>query len=197
MSVLLNRKICDNSPECSGIEVCPTGAIFWNSEEGMICLDNDLCISCGQCVDACPVGTFAVANNEDEYKEFESQFAADTRTAEELFVERYGAMPIDEDAVIDEKDLEFEIQNSVSKIILVEKFKDESIQCLLHSIPVEEILRGVDARYIKCFVDNNDGEEYPQLLIYVDGEKKGCITGYYVDDRTDELLDEINAILNK
>lgn len=29
MPVLINFKICDNAKDCSGIAVCPTGALSW------------------------------------------------------------------------------------------------------------------------------------------------------------------------
>ncbi len=43
---------CENAP-C--IEVCPTGATYMN-EDGIVLVDQDLCIGCGYCVDACPYG---------------------------------------------------------------------------------------------------------------------------------------------
>ena len=45
MAVLLNYKICDNAAECGGIEICPTGALFWNEANEKIEIDNNLCIS--------------------------------------------------------------------------------------------------------------------------------------------------------
>lgn len=38
---------------------CPTGATFMN-ENGVIVVDADLCIGCGNCVDACPYGARSV-----------------------------------------------------------------------------------------------------------------------------------------
>ena len=38
---------------------CPTGATFVN-ENGVIVVDSDLCIGCGNCVDACPYGARSV-----------------------------------------------------------------------------------------------------------------------------------------
>ena len=43
---------CDDPP-C--IEVCPSGATYKN-EDGIVLVDQDLCIGCGYCVDACPYG---------------------------------------------------------------------------------------------------------------------------------------------
>ncbi len=67
MAVLINFKICDNAKECGGIAVCPTGALSWNEEKGIIQIDNDKCISCGLCEKECPIGAIMVAKNEKEY----------------------------------------------------------------------------------------------------------------------------------
>ena len=38
MKALINFKICDNAKECSGISVCPTGAMSFDEEK---------CTNCG------------------------------------------------------------------------------------------------------------------------------------------------------
>jgi NAD-dependent dihydropyrimidine dehydrogenase PreA subunit len=63
MSVLINFKICDNSCECGGIKICPNGALFWDTKNNKIGIDNEKCISCGICVKECPIGAIKVANN--------------------------------------------------------------------------------------------------------------------------------------
>jgi len=47
---------CDK--EC--IEVCPEEAI--TEEGGVVKIDQDLCIECGACVDACPFGAIKIYN---------------------------------------------------------------------------------------------------------------------------------------
>ncbi len=42
---------CDNPP-CT--EVCVSGATYKNPENGLVLVDQDACIGCGFCVDACP-----------------------------------------------------------------------------------------------------------------------------------------------
>lgn len=48
---------CEN-PAC--VEVCPTGACYVNEEDGCILIDQELCIGCKSCYQACPyrVNTF-------------------------------------------------------------------------------------------------------------------------------------------
>ena len=195
MAVLLNRKICDNASECSGIEVCPTGAIFWNPEENMISINNELCVSCRECVSACPVGAFAVADNESEYNDIMSEFEADTRSSDVLFVERYGAMPIDEEAVVDEDNLHSKLDEIISGIVLVEKFKDNSIECLLHSIPIETLTKKFNANFIKCYVEDDKVGTYPQLLIFINGKHIGTVEGYYEDKSENALVNKIETII--
>lgn len=43
---------CANAP-C--VEVCPTGATF-KREDGIVVVDDQACIGCGTCVEACPYG---------------------------------------------------------------------------------------------------------------------------------------------
>lgn len=42
---------CEN-PTC--VEVCPTGACYVNEEDGSILIDQELCIGCKSCYQACP-----------------------------------------------------------------------------------------------------------------------------------------------
>lgn len=42
---------CEN-PTC--VEVCPTGACYKRSEDGIIVIDQNLCIGCKSCANACP-----------------------------------------------------------------------------------------------------------------------------------------------
>ncbi|PWW00440.1 Fe-S-cluster-containing dehydrogenase component [Hoeflea marina] len=44
---------CDDAP-C--VTVCPTGASYKRSEDGIVLVDEDMCIGCGLCAWACPYG---------------------------------------------------------------------------------------------------------------------------------------------
>lgn len=54
MAILINRKICDNTPDCGAIAACPTRALFWSREKETIEIDNSLCINCYTCKTSVP-----------------------------------------------------------------------------------------------------------------------------------------------
>lgn len=195
--VIINEKICDNAKECSGIMVCPTGAIFWNETEEKIDVDNELCVSCGKCLkEGCPVGAICVVDNEEEYNNEKAKILADERTVEDLFVERYGASVIEEDLLIEQANIEKVLKTG--KYTFIEQFTDDSIQCLLHSIPISEVREEVhlDFDYYKCDVGvSTDFSLYPTLVIYYDKKFIGKVEGYYEDKRKKEFIDEILKII--
>ena len=43
-----------NKPTC--VEACPTGATYKSAADGVVQINRDLCIGCGQCIKACPYG---------------------------------------------------------------------------------------------------------------------------------------------
>lgn len=197
--VIINEKMCDNAKECSGIMVCPTGAIFWNEAEGKIDVDNELCVSCGKCVneEGCPVGAIRVVDNKEDYDNEKARIMADERTVEDLFVERYGASVIEEDLLIEPSNIERVLRDG--KYTFIEQFNDDSIQCLLHSIPISEIREGLDIEfdYYKCDVGLSEVSSlYPVLVIFYDKKYLGKVEGYYEDKKKKELIDEIVKITN-
>lgn len=47
------RRSCMHCTDAGCMEVCPVGAIF-RTEEGFVNIDNEWCIGCGNCTQACP-----------------------------------------------------------------------------------------------------------------------------------------------
>ena len=141
MPVIINFKICDNAKECGGIETCPTGALSWDEKNKTIKIDNSKCTSCGLCENACPVEAIKVAKTEKGYQEIKKEVEKDERKISDLFVDRYGAQPIDPHTLIFNNNFEASVFKT-QKPTLVEFFNDDSVHCLRDSIPIKKLLKG-------------------------------------------------------
>ena len=199
MAVLRNYKICDNAKECGGVAVCPTGAISWDEENETIVIDNDKCICCGACERECPIGALTVVYTDEEYKKIEEEIENDPRTTKDLFVDRYGAAPLSEFFMITDEELDNKLGEGIT---LVEVYEDDSIQCLLKSIPIKELTKDMpkDTKYykVKCtdsITKKYALKEYPSLLLFQDGKLIGKVEGYYSIDEKENFINKINEIL--
>lgn len=202
MAVLVNFKICDNAKECGGVAVCPTGALSYDDEKQTIVIDNDKCISCGLCEKECPIGAIMVARTDEEYKQIKEEINNDPRTTKDLFVDRYGAAPLSEFFMIDPSDLDDKANNDC--ITLIECYNDDSIQCLLKSIPIKELTKDLpkDTLFYKVeadekVIDKYELNELPSLLIFGKSNLLGKIEGYYTSDDKDNLKEKLNDIAKK
>lgn len=200
MPVIVNFKICDNAKECGGVAVCPTGAYTYDEEKETIVIDNDKCISCGLCEKECPVGAIMVAKTKEEYEKIKEEVDNDPRTIKDLFVDRYGAAPLSEFFMIEEKDIKEKITNE--GITLIECYNDDSIQCLIKSIPIKELAANLqkDTLFFKADISEETMKEYsikelPSLLVFKNNKLLGHIDGYYENDSKEELLSKLNEII--
>lgn len=196
MAVQINWKICDNDKACGGIAECPTGALYWNEAESTIGINNDLCISCSKCVtNGCPVGAIVVTDTLAAYEQAKADLENDPRDKAQLFVDRFGAAPISDDVLINKEDIEGKVQFGIT---LIERFTDSSIQCLIHSIKVDDVRYklGRTFNYYKCEDEEADETtEYPILDVYIAGQLKGSISGYYSEDEFDEFFTRLQSII--
>ncbi len=201
MPVLINFKICDNSEDCSGINVCHVNAFYWDAKNKIIAVDNSKCILCGKCEKSCPVGAIRVAKNEEEYNKIKNEIDNDTRKISDLFVDRYGAQPIHPAFLIPHDKFHIQILKS-TKLAAVELFNKSSIMCLLNSIPIRNLFENIDVKYRKIEV-NSDSllERYavkklPALLFFSNGNIIGKIEGYFDNKKEKEMLRKINDIIS-
>lgn len=202
MAVLINFKICDNDKACGGVAVCPTGAIYYDEEKETLAIDNEKCISCGMCEKECPIGAIKVAKDEKEYEILKKQIEEDPRGTKDLFVDRYGATPLSEFFMLDSEDVANKVNSK--NIVLIEFYNDDSIQCLLKSIPIKELLKDFpdSTQFYKVEITEALTNEYqikelPALVAFENGRMIGKIEGYVDEDNKEKLMNEIQALKNK
>jgi len=181
--------------------VCPTGALTWDQKKKRIKVDNEKCISCGLCEKSCMVEAIFVAKDEKEYKKIEKEIKSDRRKVTDLFVDRYGAQPVGLAFLITEEKFELEVLGS-DKLVAVEMFEDDSIMCLLKSIPVKELLKDYSVKYRKMETDKKLAKKFgikkfPTLAFFQKGKMIGKVEGYYDKKKKEELVKKIKAIIKK
>ncbi len=200
MAVLINFKICDNAEDCYGIVNCPTKALTWDDKNNTIVIDNSKCIGCGKCVQACMIHAIYLAKNDQEYAKIKKEIEDDPRKVSDLFIDRYGAQPINEAFVTLEEDFDKEITSYVRSAV-VELFDNDSIECMLKSIPVKDLFKGTDIRYrkteikSKTLLNKYNVNKLPALLFFNDGKFLGKIEGYYEKSEMKTLKEKINKII--
>lgn len=204
MPVLINFKICDNSKDCNGPKVCPTGAFYWDEKRKMIDVDNLKCINCGKCEESCSVGAVRVAKNETEYKKIKKEIDKDSRKISDLFVDRYGAAPIVPAFQIHLSEFKIVVIEA-TKPAVVELFNQESIQCLLHSTPIKDLIKDLNVIFRKIEIGAKDSsflkkykiKKLPCLLFFNKGKLMGKIEGSYKIGKNKELKEKISKIFFK
>ncbi|MDR2685806.1 MAG: 4Fe-4S binding protein [Rickettsiales bacterium] len=199
--VLINKKICDNSPLCGGIEACKTGALYWDDATATILYDEDKCIGCGACAKMCAVQAIRFARTDADAAEIGREFDDDTRRAEDLFVDRYAG-----DAVLTQLTASADALSAaraISGLCVMEINSDDKIRCLINCIPMREIFDGRDFAHIKVM---NPGDELlaelgivelPALVIFNEGEVIGKVEGYFEDNDAEKglLISKVKKIL--
>lgn len=200
MPVLVNFKICDNAKECGGLAVCPTGALTYDEKEKTLLIDNNKCISCGKCEKECPIGAISVAKTKEVYEKIKNEIDNDTRNIKDLFVDRYGATPLSNFFLITPKELEE--KTKTQNIVLVECYTDDSIECLLKSIPIKELTKNLPDSTLFYKLESDDTlikkyhiDGFPTLLLFRNGKLLNKISGYYTIDEKDKLIQQIEKIL--
>jgi len=143
MSVLINKKRCDNADVCSCISECPTHAFYWDRKNETVAVDNDLCINCRACMIACEAGAVKVARTDEEYNKIKKEYDEDAMTINELFKDRFGAGIINEKYDLSLENLD-KLINDSDKYLLIEFYNLDESKCLINSILISDIIKKID-----------------------------------------------------
>jgi NAD-dependent dihydropyrimidine dehydrogenase PreA subunit len=198
MTAIINFKICDNSPQCDGLAICPVKAITWNKNKKTLEIDESKCTNCGACAKSCSVGAIKVATGA-ELELIKEEYKNDKRSITALFVERYGSSSINPSSLISSAYLEKVIDSNSN--LIIELFSNDSAKCLVKSIPTRNLF-GNKSPYFKI-----DTDQYPELIKKYEVKEIPCllffknkklikkIEGYYGLDRLQELKSIVSSLI--
>jgi len=199
MTILINFKICDNSPDCNWISSCPKKAFYFDEARDTIAVDEKLCTNCGICMKSCLVGAIKCARTKEEENIMRKEIDDDPRKWNDLFVDRYWATPISDVFTIKPEEFDRSILEP-KRLVVLEVYDDDSIECLIKSIPVKELFPQ-DIIYRKMLVeDDNFFTKYwvitlPSLLFFNSWELIGKISWFYWVNKKDVLINKIEDIV--
>jgi len=104
--------------------------------------------------------------------------------------------------VLVDKELVIEEKIKGNQVTLIECYQEESIACLLKSIPIKEITAHLPSDTLFYKVEMHQEalakyaiEEFPTLLIFKAGKLVGKIGGYYTVDDKENFISKLNDIL--
>ena len=146
------------------------------------------------------MGAILCSRSAKEYMNNQELIANDKRTIKDLFVDRYGAVPLSEFFMINEADLE---QRLTTDLTLIELYDNDTLSCLLKSIPIKEITDQLigDIKYYNfepspAFQKQYAIKELPTLLIYKNKKLLGKVEGYFTIEQQTEFIAQIKAIID-
>jgi ferredoxin len=198
MPSIINFKICDNSSDCSGLEVCPTKALAWNETKKTLEIDESKCTSCGLCVKACPVGAISAAIGK-EFEKIKKEIKQDSRRTSDLFIERYGASSMDPTALVSTAYLQSQIDKKLT--LVAEIFDNNLAMCLVKSIPIKDIFKNkilyykININFAPNLIKDYKIKTLPCLLFFKNGQLIGKVEGYYGLDKKKELISTVSSLI--
>ncbi|MDD3647683.1 MAG: thioredoxin domain-containing protein [Candidatus Dojkabacteria bacterium] len=163
MPIIINHNLCDEAPECGGIEVCPNGAFNFDKKKKRICIDRSKCTECLKCTlpDCCPVGCILYARNTQEEKRIRDRIKEDPRTAKWLWKERYGCQPAKttpKATILTTSNFEAMMKKKGYKLIDIWHY--DFLDCRAYSVLFEDLLKGIKAKIVTYKLD---AQKHPGL----------------------------------
>jgi NAD-dependent dihydropyrimidine dehydrogenase PreA subunit len=200
MLPIINFKICDNSEDCEVIKKCRRGVFGWDAKHKTLTVNPKKCGGgCdGECVNYCPVKAIRFCRDKEDCKRIEREIERDPRTMTELFIDRYGAMPVDDAFVFELTPERLKKRINVQRPMIIEFNRRDTTACLLKSVPIADIQEQYhpDAAYAKFFIKPEEMQQYgvtktPCLRFYYNNELLGQIDEYFEKDYKYTYLDQI------
>lgn len=158
--IIINKKICDRSPECLGIAICPNQALTYNKKKKVVVWNKNKCTFCLKCTlpESCPINAIVFARNEATEKEIIKNIKNDTRTKEFVWQERFGVQP-GKPAIAEILDnSNFSTVLNSSKPFLIDVWHENFADCRLRSVPYLDLFKIFNLKIYKL-----DAQKYPKL----------------------------------
>jgi ferredoxin len=204
--IIINQKTCDKSPDCGGIAVCPSNALFFDYEKNQVEWDQDKCIFCLRCTlpDGCSIGAIMYARDEVSEKAIIETIKSDPRSEEWLWQERFGVQPGRQPIAKELDETNFEDVLSSPENNLIDIWHEDYLNCRLHSILYEDISKKVknltfyklDAKKYPKLVDKLGVKLFPTLQIIINGKINLIYKGDIEESKISTIIKLIQNIIN-
>jgi thiol-disulfide isomerase/thioredoxin/NAD-dependent dihydropyrimidine dehydrogenase PreA subunit len=204
--ILINHKICDRSPQCGGIAVCPNGALTYDEISKNVVWNQAKCTFCLKCTlpDACPVGAIMFARDDTDEKTILDTINSDPRTEDWLWLERYGVQPSPNNPIAIEL-----TPGNISSIptdvpVIIDIWHEDFLDCRLHSPLFSDLLKDIpsfqlyklDAKKYPELAKRYNVSQYPSLIVVNSNNVLYSHSGYIFEEEIDKINQQL-IIQNK
>ncbi|MHB1125657.1 MAG: hypothetical protein ACYC2T_01675 [Bacillota bacterium] len=66
MPIIIDKVLCDQSPDCPSVKWCISGALHHDPVSGKLEYDRETCSNCGTCMSWCGPGAIYFAETDEE-----------------------------------------------------------------------------------------------------------------------------------
>ena len=207
MPIIINHNLCDEAPECGGIEVCKTKAFQYDYKKGVVCIDQSKCSECLNCTlpDVCPVGCILYARNEKESQKINKMIRSDKRTKAWLWKERYGCQPgktPPKAIIMNESNFKRILNKKGWKLFDVWHY--DYLDCRVSSVLIEDLLGSkqkkveiykLDAKSFPELKRKLKVKKLPTLILYKDNTEKWRYRGLIDGKRLEKTYKTITDLI--